>query len=236
MLGHFSQAIVSGVGLCEQSTLGPWPCISINNPSGAAIATSQRFDARHTITPSHSTTMCRLVQAVCFYSMQPNQLLSIRQTIQHPLPSAALPTAHVAVQGGFIVAGCPDPQIGHVLCARLVGAIVEELLLAVAGMVQTCCRANPLVASPRGCATVLPALPPCYCRRLPRAMCLNLFPCRESRGLLFWFMIDVSASGMFAAAFVLSLLCINAYVKRGHCGSHHLLQGAQLCRGGAGLI
>ena len=32
---------------------------------------------------------------------------------------------------------------------------------------------------------------------------------------------------MFAAALVLSLLCINAYVKRGYCGSCHLLQGAQ---------
>lgn len=236
MRGPISQALVSVVGLCEQSTLGPWPCVSINSPPGAAIATSQRFDARHTVNALTLNSMFRLVQAVCFYSIQPNQLLSIRQTIQHPLPSAALPTPHVAVQGGVIVAGCPDPQIGHVLCARLVDAIAVELLLAVAGVVQTCCRVNPLVASPRGCATVLPALPRCCCRRLRRAMCLNLFPCRESMGLLFWFMIDVSASGMFAAAFVLSLLCINAYVKRGHCGSCHLLQGAQLCRGGAGLI
>ena len=102
--------------------------------------------------------MFRLMQAMCFNSIQLNQLISITHVIQHPFPTAAMCCTHAALQCLLIVVRCSNPQKHNMFCARLAAAVVVELLLAVTGMVRMCCRVECWVASYNCCAAVPPPL------------------------------------------------------------------------------
>jgi hypothetical protein len=170
-----SQATISVVGLCQQSTAVALPLHFNQQPARHCQCNIPAFRLRAHAHTTMLNRLCWLVEAVCFHSIQLNQWLSITQFIQHPLPAAALATTHNASQGFLIMIGCPHPQKHNMLCARPAAAVVVQLLLAVTGMVCMCCGVDCLVASADGCAAVLPALPACLAH--PSALLL-LCTCR----------------------------------------------------------
>lgn len=84
-----SQATISVVGLCQQSTAVACPCISINSPRGTANVTSQRFASGYTRTPPCSTGfagLLRLCASTAYSSISGSASHNSYNTLSQLLP------------------------------------------------------------------------------------------------------------------------------------------------------